>query len=281
MLKSNTSVSPTLISTISMGVSYFTRLDSAERTSVCTNSLGVCISSWYIRFILIFIHVISCGFLSKNGVNGYSSFIPPSTYVSPLYFPHANMKGTAILIHTASITFISGCVSFEKYTVSDVFIQNAEMYILVSSSLNVGSFPQISTNFLRIGPISTNPNLLKKEPIRILTKVGIFNESEVSRISSTDIPIPKKSAKIAPAEEPDISLTSASSVSRAFRAPMSEYIPIEAGPNTRYFIFLLNRIEEIDDAKARRRPRIQSCEREPRSGWSDPSEEPHRNREEG
>jgi len=37
------------------------------------------------------------------------------------------MKGTAILIHTASMTFISGWVSLEKYTVSDVFIQNAEM----------------------------------------------------------------------------------------------------------------------------------------------------------
>src|SRR6056300_1986185 len=97
-----------------MGVSYCTRLDSAERTSVCTNSLGVCISSWYIRFILIFIHVISCGFLSRNGVNGYSSFIPPSTYVLSMYVPHENMNGTAILIHTASMTFISGCVSLEK-----------------------------------------------------------------------------------------------------------------------------------------------------------------------
>jgi len=109
--------------------------------------------------------------------------------------------------------------------------------------------------------------------MRILTKVGTSNESEVSRISSIDIPTPKKSAIIAPAEEPDISLTFTSSVSRAFRAPMIEYIPIEAGPNTRYLIFLLNRIEEIDDAKAQRQPRRQPSEQEPRSNWFDPTEE--------
>ena len=165
------------------------------------------------------------------------------------------MKGTAILIHTASITFISGCVSLEKYTVSDVFIQNAAIYSFISISSNVGSEPQISTSFLRIGVMSTKPNLLKNEPIRILTKLGILTESEVSRISSTDIPKAKNSAKIAPAEEPDISLTSTSSVSRAFRVPIRENIPIEAGPNTRYFIFLLNRIEEIGGVKARTRSR--------------------------
>lgn len=86
-------------------------------------------------------------------------------------------------------------------------------------------------------------------------------------------PILKKSAKIAPAEEPDISLTSVSSVSRAFRTPISVYIPIEAGPNTRYFIFLFNRTEEIDDAKAQKLLRIQPSAPAPRSGWSDPTEE--------
>src|SRR6056300_108278 len=114
MLKSNTSVSSTLISMVSIGVLYVTLFERAERTRVSTNCFGVCISSWYIRFILIFMHVISCGFLSRNGVNGYSSFIPPSTYVLSMYVPHENMNGTAILIHTASMTFISGCVSLEK-----------------------------------------------------------------------------------------------------------------------------------------------------------------------
>jgi len=41
--------------------------------------------------------------------------------------------------------------------------------------------------------------------MRILTKLGIFNDKDVSNISSTDIPIAKKSAKIAPAEDPEIS----------------------------------------------------------------------------
>jgi len=69
-------------------------------------------------------------------------------------------------------------------------------------------------------------------------------------ISSTDIPTAKKSANIAPADDPEISFTSASEDSRAFKHPTSENIPIDAGPNTRYFIFLLNRIEEIDVVKA-------------------------------
>ena len=33
------------------------------------------------------------------------------------------MNGTAILMHMASMTFISGCVYFEKYSVLDVFTQ--------------------------------------------------------------------------------------------------------------------------------------------------------------
>ena|SRR5210317_538036 len=147
----------------------------------------------------------------------------------------------------------------------------------MSMSLNVGSPPHISTNFLRIGAISTKPNLLKKEPMRILTKLGTFSVRAVSRISSTDIPTPKNNAKIAPAEDPDISLTLTRSVSRAFKAPMSEYIPIEAGPSTRYFIFLLNRIEEIDDVKARRPPRTRSRESETPRDWSDQIEERHPN----
>lgn len=155
------------------------------------------------------------------------------------------MKGTAMLMHTASMIFISGCVSLEKYTVSDVFIQNAAIYSFISISLKVGSHPHISTNFLRMGAISTNPNLLKKDPIRILTKLGIFKFNEVSRISSTDIPTPKNNAKIDPAEDPEISLTSTNSDSRAFNTPINENIPIDAGPRIRYFIFLLNRIEEI------------------------------------
>src|SRR6056300_767486 len=106
-----------------------------------------------------------------------------------------------------------------------------------------------------MGPKSTKPNLLKKEPIRILTNSGIFKDKDTFNISSTDIPKAKNKAKIEPADDPDISLTSTSLDSSALRVPIIEYIPIEAGPKTRYFILLLNRIEEIDDAKARRRQR--------------------------
>ena len=126
------------------------------------------------------------------------------------------------------------------------------MYIFISNSWNVGSHPQISTNFLRIGDIDTKPNLLKNEPKRILTKFGISKSRDISKISSTDIPNAKNNAKIAPAEEPEISSTSANLDSRAFRHPMSEYIAMDAGPKTRYFIFLLSRIEEIADVKARK-----------------------------
>jgi hypothetical protein len=90
--------------------------------------------------------------------------------------------------------------------------------------------------------------------------LGIFVEREVSRISSTDIPTAKNNPNIAPADDPEISWTFASSVSLAFRAPIREYIPIEAGPNTRYFIFLFNRTEEIDALKARTLPRTLSNE---------------------
>src|SRR5210317_781691 len=135
----------------------------------------------------------------------------------------------------------------------------------------------MSTNFLRIGPISTKPNLLKNEPRRILTKLGIFNDKDVSKISSTDIPTAKNNAKIAPAEEPEISFTSASEDSRAFKEPMSENIPMEAGPRTRYFIFLLSRTEEIGDAKARTQSRRRSRESGQRECWSDQSGRRHPN----
>ena len=72
------------------------------------NSFGLDIFSLKILFNLILIQVISWGFLSKNGASGYCYIVPPSMYVFPPYVPHANMTGTAILIHTASITFISG-----------------------------------------------------------------------------------------------------------------------------------------------------------------------------
>jgi hypothetical protein len=83
--------------------------------------------------------------------------------------------------------------------------------------------------------------------MRILTKLGTFKFNEVSKISSTDIPTPMNNAKIDPAEEPEISLTSTNSDSRAFNTPINENIPIDAGPRIRYFIFLFNRTEEIGD----------------------------------
>jgi hypothetical protein len=104
--------------------------------------------------------------------------------------------------------------------------------------------------------------------MRILTKLGIFNDKDISKISSMDIPIAKNNAKIAPAEDPDISFTSASEDSRVFKAPMSENIPIDAGPSTRYFIFLLNRTEEIGDAKAQTQPQTQPHVSQQRGDWS-------------
>src|SRR5210317_113479 len=133
----------------------------------------------------------------------------------------------------------------------------------MSNSSNVGSHPHISTILSRMGPKSTKPNLLKKEPIRILTNSGIFRDKDIFSISSTDIPKAKNKAKIEPADDPDISLTSTRVDSIAFRVPIIAYIPIDAGPKTRYFILLLNRIEEIDDAKARKRPQRQPRESQP------------------
>ena len=60
----------------------------------------------------------------------------------------------------------------------------------------------------------------------------------------------KNSANMAPADEPEISFTFTKDDSRHFRDPMSEKIPIQAGPSTRYFILLLNRTEEIDGVRA-------------------------------
>src|SRR5210317_1082434 len=188
--------------------------------------------------------VISCGFLPRNGVIGICSCVAPSTYVLPSNLPHANMRGIAILIHTASMTFILGCVSREKYSVVDVFKQYAETYIFISNSSNVGSQPHISTILSRMGPKSTKPNLLKKEPIRILTNSGTFKDRDTFNISSTDIPKARNRANIEPADDPEISLTSTRLDSIAFRVPIIEYIPIDAGPNTRYFILLLNRRKE-------------------------------------
>ena len=117
--------------------------------------------------------------------------------------------------------------------------------------------------------------MLKNEPMRILTKLGISRDNDVSRISSMDIPSAKNKAKIAPADDPEISFTSASSDSRAFKDPMRVNIPIEAGPRMRYFIFLLSRTEEIGDAKAQRRPRRRSRVSETPRGWFDQSEPHH------
>ena len=84
-----------------------------------------------------------------------------------------------------------------------------------------------------------------------------------------DIPKAKKRHKIDPAEDPDISLTSTSLDSSALRVPINEYIPIDAGPKTRYFILLFNSIEEIDDAKARRPLQIRSRGSAPMGGSFD------------
>jgi hypothetical protein len=54
-------------------------------------------------------------------------------YVFPSYDPDANRIGMAMLMHTASITFMFGWVSLEKYTVSDVFKQKAAIYIFMGN----------------------------------------------------------------------------------------------------------------------------------------------------
>tara|TARA_B100000902_G_scaffold34412_1_gene41411 strand:- start:784 stop:1020 length:237 start_codon:yes stop_codon:yes gene_type:complete len=51
--------------------------------------------------------------------------------------------------------------------------------------------------------------------------------------------------------------------------PIIEYIPIEAGPNTRYFILLSNRTEEIDDAKSRKPLRKRLRGSRPLEYWFD------------
>jgi len=167
-------------------------------------------------------------------------------------------------------------VSREKYSVVDVFKQYAETYIFISNSSNVGSHPHISTILSRIGPKSTKPNLLKKEPIRILTNSGTFKDRDTFNISSTDIPKAKNRANIEPADDPEISLTSTRLDSIAFRVPIIEYIPIDAGPNTRYFILLLNRIEEIACVKAQRPRQRQRRGSQPLECWSDPTGRDHR-----
>src|SRR6056300_914115 len=100
-------------------------------------------------------------------------------------------------------------------------------------------------------------------------------------ISSTDIPMAKTNVNIAPADDPEISSTPAREDSRAFKHPTSENIPIDAGPNTRYFIFLLNRTEEIDDAKAQISRRTRLYVSSSIRCWSVRTCRPHRTREGG
>jgi len=114
--------------------------------------------------------------------------------------------------------------------------------------------------------------------MRNLTNSGIFKDKEILKISSTDIPKAKSNAKIAPADDPDISFTSTSLDSSGLRDPINEYIPIEAGPKTRYFILLFNRIEEIDDAKARTQPQKRLRGSKPLEGSFDQIGEDHQNR---
>src|SRR6056300_1198681 len=113
--------------------------------------------------------------------------------------------------------------------------------------------------------------------MRNLTNSGTFNLRATSKISSTDIPKAKKRAKIDPADDPDISFTSTSLDSSTLRVPIIEYIPIDAGPKTRYFILLFSRTEEIDDVKARRQSRKRSSGSKPPGGLFDPIGEVHQN----
>ena len=154
------------------------------------------------------------------------------------------------------------------------------MYIFISNSSNVGSHPHNSTILSRIGSKSTNPNLVKKEPIRILTNSGILNVSAIFSISSIDTPNAKNKAIIEPADDPEISFTSTNLDSSPFKTPIIENIPIEAGPKTRYFILLLSRTEEIACEVTRTPQRTQPRESQRQECWSVPTGR-HRPSQEG
>src|SRR6056300_990986 len=127
-------------------MSLFFLLFKVDETSASANCLGFFISSTNCVSIFIRIHKILCDFLSRNGAVGKVSNVPPSTYTISLYLYDENMNGTAILMHMASMTFISGCVYFEKYSVLDVFTQKADIYKVLSISENVGSDSNKLTN---------------------------------------------------------------------------------------------------------------------------------------
>ena len=85
------------------------------------------------------------------------SFVPPSKYIFPLYDLVAAMKGIDILMHIASITYISGCESTEKYSVLPLFRLKAAMYNFLFKSENVGLQPYIFSIASRTASTSMSP----------------------------------------------------------------------------------------------------------------------------
>ena len=117
------------------------------------------------------------------------------------------MNGTAILIHMASMTFISGWVFFEKYSVLDVLTQKADIYNVLSISEKDGSIPNKLTSCSRTGFKSINPYEFIKHFKLSLTSLLESSSSNLYNVSSIEYPSAKKVHIIAPAEAPEYSLT--------------------------------------------------------------------------
>ena len=134
----------------------------------------------------------------------------------------------------ASMTFISGWVFFEKYSVLDVLTQKADIYNVLSISENVGSIPNKLTSCSRTGFKSINPYEFIKHFKLSLTSLLESSSSNLYNVSSIEYPSAKKVHIIAPAEAPEYSLTFSIVFSTLLRYPNMENIPMAPGPIIRY-----------------------------------------------
>src|SRR6056300_2063603 len=138
-------------------------------------------------------------------------------YIIPLCLTVENMRGTARLMHTASTTFMCGCVSTEKYSVLALFMQYEEMYTFFPSSENVGSHPYALTRVLRTGAMSTKPNVDTKLLILNFVRFAMSRSNSLSRTSCKGMDKASATASIAPADAPEISFICVNSSSYFMR----------------------------------------------------------------